>query len=277
MRAIALFLFVATLNAQITARQVIERIQKEVGVPWRAQTVDTFKGGNPDTRITGIATTFAATTDVLRRASESGKNLIIAHEPTFYNHLDKTDELANDAVVREKQEFIRKQGLVVFRFHDHWHARQPDGVLAGMREALGWEKLRRGKSQALFVMPETTLGRLAADVRDRLRIRTLRVVGNPEMKLTQVGLSPGAAGSRTHIQMLEREDVEVLLIGEAPEWETIEYVRDAVTQGKRKALVLLGHVPSEEAGMQECARWLKTFIKEVPVEFMPAGEAFWRP
>jgi hypothetical protein len=27
--------------------------------------------------------------------------------------------------------------------------------------------------------------------------------------------------------------------------------------------------------MGECARWLKTFVTEVPVEFVPAGEPFW--
>src|SRR5271165_2227436 len=86
---------------RLTVRQVIERIQKNVGVPWKAQTVDTFKAGDPDTPVTGIATTMMATYDVLRRAAASGKNLIITHEPTFYNHEDKTAdfEKENDAVL----------------------------------------------------------------------------------------------------------------------------------------------------------------------------------
>jgi hypothetical protein len=29
--------------------------------------------------------------------------------------------------------------------------------------------------------------------------------------------------------------------------------------------------------MEECARWLKTFVSEVPVEFVPAREPFWAP
>ena len=41
-----------SLSAQdtaLTARQVVERIQKNVGIPWREQTVDNFKdGSNPD-------------------------------------------------------------------------------------------------------------------------------------------------------------------------------------------------------------------------------------
>src|SRR5690606_8986390 len=40
--------------AAITARQVVERIQKNVGVTWRSETVDTFKIGNPETIVKGI-------------------------------------------------------------------------------------------------------------------------------------------------------------------------------------------------------------------------------
>ena len=94
------------------------------------------------------------------------------------------------------------------------------------------------------------------------------------MTCTHVALMPGAPGSTGQISMLERKDVEVLLIGESPEWETASYVRDAVAEGKNKALIVLGHVPSEEAGMKECARWLKTFVTEVPVEFIPSGESY---
>src|SRR5690242_8236994 len=77
----------------ITARQVIDRIQKNVGVPWRSETVDTFKIGNPDTIVKGIATSFSATLDVCQRANAAGKNLLIMHEPTFYNHTDETANL----------------------------------------------------------------------------------------------------------------------------------------------------------------------------------------
>src|SRR5690242_7183968 len=79
----------AAQDKRLTAREVISRIQARVGVPWQAETVDTFKAGNPDETVTGIAVTMMATMDVLERAAASGKNLVITHEPTFYNHLDK--------------------------------------------------------------------------------------------------------------------------------------------------------------------------------------------
>ena len=58
----------------ITARAIVTRIQERLGVPWQTDTVDTFKAGNPDEPITGIAVTMMATMDVLERAAASGKN-----------------------------------------------------------------------------------------------------------------------------------------------------------------------------------------------------------
>ena len=260
----------------LTARQIIERIQEHVGVTWNNNTVDTFKAGDPDTPITGVATTMMATYDVLVRSAAAGKNLIITHEPTFYSHLDRTEALekANDAVWAEKERFIKEHHLVVWRFHDHWHLRRPDGIMTGVVRALEWQKFQSASNPSLFVVPEITVEQLAEQMKQRLGIHVLRIVADPNMKVTKVGLLPGAAGTERHRQMLERDDVEVLAIGEVPEWETIEYVADAVAEGKHKALILLGHIPSEQPGMDYCAEWLKTFINEVPVEFVPTREPF---
>jgi hypothetical protein len=40
-------------------------------------------------------------------------------------------------------------------------------------------------------------------------------------------------------------------------------------------LIILSHIPSEQAGMEECARWLKTFVTEVPIEFVATADPFW--
>jgi putative NIF3 family GTP cyclohydrolase 1 type 2 len=265
-------------NAKPTAREVIAAIQQHVDVPWQKETVDTFKAGNPDTPVTGIAVTMMATLDVLQRASAQGFNLVITHEPTFYNHLDTPEGMdQGDPVWAEKRAFIEKHGMVIWRFHDHWHMRKPDGIEAGMIHALGWEKFQSAENPYLFTLPEATLQTLAGDVAKCLDSSVLRVVGNPQMKVTKIALSPGAAGFERETHALELNNVEVLVIGETRDWETVEYVADAVTEGKNKALIVIGHIPSEQAGMEECTRWLKTFVKDVPVQFVPAKQPFWLP
>jgi len=263
-------------NKKPTAREVVAAIQEHVGIPWQKETVDTFKAGNPDTPVTGIAVTMMATMDVLERAAANGQNLVITHEPTFYNHLDRPDGLEeSDAVWKEKRAFLEKHGMVVWRFHDHWHRRKPDGILVGMVHAMGWEKYQQEENPYLFTMPETTLEALAAEVAKKLGSPVVRVVGERGMKVTRMAFSPGAAGFVRETHALEMDNVEVLLVGETREWETVEYAADAVSEGKRKALIVIGHVPTEQAGMEECARWLKMFVKDVPIEFVPTKQPFW--
>jgi putative NIF3 family GTP cyclohydrolase 1 type 2 len=260
----------------LTARALVDRIKAHLGVPWTEPTVDTFKAGDPDVPLTGVAVTMMATLEVLERAAASGHNLVITHEPTFYDHQDRLEPLEreHDAVFAAKQAFLTQHRMVVWRLHDHWHRRHPDGIEAGMVRALGWERYQNPANEYLFVLPETTVRQLAATVRDRLGVRAMRVLGDPAMKVTKVALAPGAAGFDLQRKALQ-QDVEVVVLGEAREWETIEYAADAVTAHMRKALIIPGHIPSEQAGMDECARWLKTFVSEVPVDFVPASEPFW--
>ncbi len=81
------------MNKELTANAVISRIKENITCPWQEETVDTFKGGNPDMEVTGIATTFLATMEVQKQAKEKGLNLVITHEPTFYNTLTKRNNL----------------------------------------------------------------------------------------------------------------------------------------------------------------------------------------
>jgi len=262
--------------SRLTATQIIERIQKQVGVPWRSRTVDTFKAGSPETVVQGIATSFSATLDVCQRAAASGRNLIIVHEPTFYNHLDETKDLTGE-IYQVKRAFIEKNNLVVWRFHDHWHLRKPDGIVTGRVAALGWGEYQSAKNPESFELPGSSLETLVKNIQKQLEIRSLRVIGDARLNVRHVALAAGYNDLRGLIRWLDNPEIEAIIIGEAREWEGVEYARDAVTAGRKKALIILGHVPSEERGMKECAQWLKTFVPEVPIEYMPGGEPFWSP
>ena len=86
---------------------------------------------------------------------------------------------------------------MIWRFHDHWHARNPDGIEAGMVHALGWEKFQDAHNRYLFDIPETPLEKLASDIKRKLGIHIVRVVGDPALRVTKVAMAPGAADSAT--------------------------------------------------------------------------------
>lgn len=262
----------------LTANQIVERIQKNIGIPWREKTVDVFKdGSNPDAPVTGIATTMVATFELLHRAAAAKRNLIIVHEPTFYSNLDDPKDIADDPMFRMKHDFIAQNSLSVFRFHDHWHGRHPDGIIEGMAVGLGWKQYQNPDNARLFQLRENTLNGLALQIAGKLRIRALRVIGDPKLKVSRAAFNPGSTGLNQVMRYFSGDEVDVFVCGEPREWDACEYARDSIAAGKKKGMIILGHDMSEEAGMQACARWLKGFIKEVPVEYMPAGEAFWTP
>jgi putative NIF3 family GTP cyclohydrolase 1 type 2 len=265
-------------SQRLTAGQVIDRIKANVGIQWRAQTVDNIIAGSTDTPVKGIATTMMATLDVVKRAAAAGKNMVITHESTFFSHQDRTDNLQQDATYQHKLEFLNKNQMVVFHFHDHWHGLKPmDGIAMGMIRELGWEKHNDPQNFRQFTFPDIPLAKLAKELETKLKIRTMRVVGDPKLPIKRAMASWGNCSLFPGVPFLSRPEVDVLIIGETHEWELVEYAQDMISSGQKKALIVLGHVVSEQAGMKYCAEWLKGFVPEVPIEFIAAAEPFWRP
>jgi putative NIF3 family GTP cyclohydrolase 1 type 2 len=267
---------VVRAQATLTVADVIQRIKDKVGIPWRAQTVDNLVAGRADVRIRGIATTMMATLDVVQRASAAGLNLVISHEPTFYTHQDTTDTLKADATYQFKEAFIRDHDMAVFHFHDHWHGMKPDGIAFGMARELGWDKNVDPANPREFTFNGVPLEEFVSRMRDRLAPSTMRVVGDPKMAVNRVAASWGYYTYNPANLPLTRPDVDVFVVGETREWETVEHAQDMNASGRKKALVVIGHVASEQAGMKYCAEWLKGFVTEVPIAFVPASEPFWK-
>jgi putative NIF3 family GTP cyclohydrolase 1 type 2 len=265
----------------LTAGDVLDRMKAHVGVPWLSDsmksTVDNLLGGGAETPVRGIATTTMATLDVMRTAVARGLNMIVSHETPFYSHPDKIEDLKNDTTLAYKLEYMRTNRVVLLHWHDHWHHRNPDGSAYGMMKEMNWEKYVDPSDVKHFTLPQQTLEKLATSFQQKLQLHNIRVIGKPQLKVSRVYASWGYAKRELAISLLNRPDVEVLVTGESVEWEAIPYAQDMVAMGQKKALVLLGHVNSENGGMRYCAEWLRGFIREVPVGFVPAPEPFWPP
>jgi len=257
-----------------TIREAIDSIIRwAIGAPL-SQTVDTVKQGDTGRLLKGITTTFLATCEVIRRSAAIGHNLIISHEPIFYNHLDETDWLQDDPVYAGKKKLIEDTGVVVWRCHDVVHAMRPDPIQVGMRNKLGWEKYADPALPNLYHVPKTTLSGLADEMKKTFGIRALRSVGDPDMPCEKVAFSIGAPGGRYQIRLLKQTDADALVCGEIHEWETSEYIRDARQQGKSKGLLLIGHANSEEAGMETFSGMMAGVLPGIPLVHIPAGDPF---
>jgi putative NIF3 family GTP cyclohydrolase 1 type 2 len=262
----------AAAGKSLTVSNIIALILKETAAGQLTETVDTIKAGSGDQLVTGIVTTMFATTSVIGEAVRRNANFIIAHEPTFYNHTDNIDWVAGSRIVKQKQELLKKHGIAVWRFHDHWHRMHPDGILHGVLHKTGWAQY--AGDQADFRIPPQPLGDIVNHLKQTLGIPHLRVIGDLSASCSRISLMPGAAGGQRQMSTAEHFDSDLLIVGESSEWETPEYIRDARSFGRAVSFVVLGHAFSEEPGMEWLAEWLQPKVPELPVSHVASGEAF---
>jgi putative NIF3 family GTP cyclohydrolase 1 type 2 len=264
-------------SAPVSASEVIDRVRRGVGVEWRTETVDGIKAGDSSTIVTGVVTTALATIPVLREAVKVGANLIVTCEPTFYARSDaSTPTPPPDPILAAKNELIASQRLVVFRLRDHWRLRTPDPVAQALGDALGWTRYKGDGAPSRYAIPEVSLDALARHVKTALRARGgVRVIGDRQTRVRTIALLPGSTPITASLEAFAAADL--VIAGEVREWESAEYVRDLVTAGRKKGLILTGRIVSEEPGMRACAEWLKTLAPEVPVRHVAAGDPYWRP
>lgn len=285
MRTLFSLLFILTLPILLTgqnatktsksAEQLIETIIEKTGAEKVPNTVDVIKEGNADTKIKGIVTCMFATMDVLRKAVEKNCNLIITHEPLYYNHLDSSEQFESDAVYLEKKKFIEENNLVVWRFHDYIHRIQPDGIISGMVEKLDWADYQSKDNAYKFTFPPISLIDFLKGMKEAFPENGFHVVGDSTIQVSNVVFAPGSSGAMIQIGQLRLPDVDIVVAGEVPQWETYEYVRDAIAQGRKMAIVFIGHINSEENGMKFCADWLREFVTEIPIHFIECGSSYW--
>jgi len=264
-----------SLRQGLTVGRVIDLITREVpGAPF-ATTVDQLRSGSRDQPVTGIVTTMFPTIDVIERTAKAGANFIIAHETPFYNNADETDWLKDDDAYRYKLELLEKHKIAIWRFHDYWHAHKPDGIIMGNLIKLGWASYYNAENQRLLTLPQPLpLSIIVAQVKEKLGIPSVRVVGNLAQPCTTVYCAFGYMDSKRQIAAIQEYKPDLILSGEPREWETVERVRDGLLMGQKTSLLVLSHAVSEEAGMEYAAKWLEPKVRGIKVSHIPSTNPF---
>jgi putative NIF3 family GTP cyclohydrolase 1 type 2 len=246
------------------------------------ETWDGVKYGDPDKKCSGITVTCWPSIAVIQKTAVLGHNFLICHEPTFFEGSDETGWLKSNAVYKAKTVLLDKTGVVIYRDHDHVHNDKPDRIFSGLVKKLGWEQYAVDDDGFLplskFVMPETSVREIAKHLALVMRINGIRIIGDPDMKVTKVGFSGHFLGSpmdKTLITRIDSDDCELIIPGEIIDWTFGEYIQDAIALGKKKAVLNVGHFNLEEPGMEYMAEWLPNIIGyELPVHFIQSGNSF---
>ncbi|MBB3126596.1 putative NIF3 family GTP cyclohydrolase 1 type 2 [Paenibacillus rhizosphaerae] len=257
----------------VTAQEVITHLTEPAGA--LESRIDGIIAGTPEAEVRGIGVAFIASYEVVLEAVRLGVNLLVTHEGAFYSHQEERGLAPEDPVHAAKRKVIESEDMIIYRFHDHPHSYRPDIITAGLLGALGWENHEHkdlGTASIVRLPQSLTLSEIAEHIKQKLNLPYLRAVGDSRTVCGQIGIAVGYRGGGQHaIPLFEQERLDLMIIGEGPEWETPEYVRDAAAQGRSKALLMLGHAASEEPGMKLISERLAGRFPGLPVHFIPTG------
>ncbi len=240
------------------------------------KTCDTVKAGDTEKELNKVCFSMFATPDVIKKAKTLGAQLLVVHEPTFYNHMD--NEIPYK-IAELKRKFVEESGICIFRFHDYAHLAEPDIIYDGTVSMLGLKGKRVNGEKSgekrfginQFILDEEITPReLAKLIEDKLGLKNVRIAGAADSKCRKLSCCFGTPGGLE--KQLEENDI--VLAGEICEWGVGEMARDYALLGCSKAIIVMGHIGSERSGMMKLAEMVKNIHPELNPEYIECSELY---
>lgn len=224
--------------------------------------------GDGERTVHTVAVTLIATPAVLRRAAEIGADMILTHEPTFHGVAPE-----GDTVMPKKRALCEALGAPIYRLHDHMHFTAVDKINLGVLSRLALDGDFDG--QKTFTLKEPMAAdALCATICERLGLSHPRYIGPRAHTVKTLSLLFGAWGDARIVSEFCRPEVDLVIAGEACEYSSCEYIRDAVELGSPCGLLLLGHMGSEKAGMEYLADYINETMGDVRAVYLECGEVY---
>ncbi|MBR2987917.1 MAG: Nif3-like dinuclear metal center hexameric protein [Clostridia bacterium] len=253
------------------ANELFLELIQDADIP--ENTCDTLKAGDPDKVIRKVGITMFATVEVIKAAAEWGADMLITHEPTYYNHHDQP---MDDPVYHKKRALLEESGMTVYRYHDGMHFRKTDRITEGELQTLGitGSFVKTPYAASYRLIPDTPISakEVISRAGERLGIRFIRAAGDLSHKAKTVAACFGTPGGV--FELLRDPGIDMVLTGESCEWALCEYARDSSALGIPKALVVMGHIGSEKGGMIVLRDTLAATHPELTFRYFECGEVY---
>ncbi len=259
----------------LTANEIIDKIYSLSYRNGLEKTCDVLKAGSEEKEVKKVAVTMLPTVDVIKEAHKWGADMMIVHEPMYYNHMDIHSD---EKIECEKRKIVEETGITIYRYHDYAHRKSHDIIAEGEYKNMGIsgkiEYLDENFGVSRVTLDEAKTPReVAKIIENNLNIAHIRICGAADVKCTKVSGIFGAAGSILTNE-LKNPESEIVLAGEACEWALGEYARDAAALGYKKALLIMGHIGSERDGMMLTAEFVKGIFPDLDVKYFECGEVY---
>lgn len=229
-------------------------------------TVDRVICGDPKAEVNGVAVAWMPYRETIAQAKAAGANVMVVHEPTFFEHWDlDAKELLPEA--DEKKAWIEEQGVTIIRCHDVWDALPDIGIpyawgdYLELGEPVGGERYYN-----VYEVPEQSardFTKRMAKSTAKLGQETLEFYGDGDRAIRKVGLGTGCISNPFKIYELGA-DLAISVDDVVRAWVAGEWCRD-----NGNPLVVVNHCVTEEPGMVTLAEHLRKTFPDVEVTHLP--------
>jgi len=228
-----------------------------------------LKIGSPDAEVTGILVTWMMTKEAMAEAAKQKCSLILCHETPWFgdNWNTKNPSIPLWRVNNERKDLALENSLNVIQCHSTL-----DEILITdtFGEFLGLPKpsIQAWRLINIYDIPALPLKKLADQVKKKTGLKTIRVTGNMNRKVSKVGLIYGGIGLSINLGFWEGQlkwNPEVLIAGEMDEY-AMRYAIDNYI-----CAIETTHPVSEEPGLEKFCEELKQDLPGMKVAFHKVG------
>jgi putative NIF3 family GTP cyclohydrolase 1 type 2 len=283
------------MESELTGRTVELLLNAALGHPMSTAMYEGLCAGNAQSVARGVVVCYAPTLDVLRRAASERKTLIISREHPFFLHRGLNyayatggleAALKNDPVVAAKREIIATNKMMIYRFGAAWDQFRPQAQSLALARAMGFTAVARPVGDrsrgAVCDIPRTTFSELAQVAADRLTAFSPRIVGDPAASVTRIAVLAGETDPKQALsQLLADPKIDGLVAGAGGVVDEVDgaisYFQDVIASGRKIAMLAVGYGPSENPGVAEMARWMRTVLPDLTIDWWPATDPSWIP
>ena len=242
------------------------------------RTVDQVIIGDGDKEVSTCLVTWISSFSAVRAAVERGVDLLVTHEPTFYEHGNELIESDFIWAAGEKRRFIEDAGLPVLRLHDTWDRWPAVGIPWAWAKFLGMPgnpAAHNGDqfpaTQHRYDIAPAPLDRFAREIAvktARIGEPFVQVVGDPEQTVSRVGIGTGCGCDIRTFRELGC-DVSIVCDDGTSYWKGIQEAEDG-----NHPVIRVNHGTSEEPGMVTLVDYINTNLPGVRATHLPHGATF---
>jgi putative NIF3 family GTP cyclohydrolase 1 type 2 len=272
------------MSKKILSIDLLKPFEEKIGCDYMHWPDGGFLSGAEDVEVEGVLFTWFASLPALKKAVETGCNVVFCHEPPFYNEKaelppyrwltpfpgDMEPELHPNSI---KREFIERHKLTVIQSHYGWDR---FCMFEAFSEALGFdsENLEYDHGwESIFKLPEEmTVKELALKIKASLDLKgTVRITGDLNRKVSKVVNLWGGMGLKDNLYWLNqgiRNGAEVGIAGEMDEF-FMQFAMEADIP-----VIETSHQLSEEYGVKYYASHIQKLFPELKINIYTLGRPY---